>query len=66
MMAAEIVQLYKKVLGETGELNLNDQIQDAELSVQIAFTELAIQHLNFVMASIKSITLSCGTGVKYL
>ena len=64
MMAAEIVQLYEQVLGETGEFVLNDQAQDAELSVQIAFTKLGIKHLNFVKASIKSITLSCGTGVK--
>ena len=64
MMAAEIVQLSEKVLGETGELDINGQTQDAELSVQITLTELRIKHLNFVLASIKSITLSCGTGVK--
>ena len=64
MMAAEIVQLSEKVLGETGEFDQNGQTQDAELSVQIALTELRIKHLNIVLASIKSITLSCGTGVK--
>lgn len=63
-MAAEIIQLSVNEVEETGTLNLNEQIQDAELSVQISFIELEIKHLNYVMASIKSITSSCGTGVK--
>ena len=64
MMAAEIIQLEGKVMGETGELSLDEQVQDAELSVQIAFVELRIKNLKFVLESIKSITSSCGTGVK--
>ena len=64
MMAAEIIQLEGKVVRETGELNLNEQVQGAELSDQIAFIELRIKNLKFVLGSIKSITSSCGTGVK--
>ena len=64
MMAAEIIQLEGKVVGETGELSLDEQVQDAELSVQIAFVELRIKNMKFVLGSIKSITSSCGTGVK--
>ena len=64
MMAAEIIQLEGKVVRETGELNLNEQVQGAELSVQITFIELRIKKLKFVLGSIKSITSSCGTGVK--
>ena len=64
MMAAEIIQLEGKVVGETGELSLDEQVQDAELSVQIAFVKLRIKNLKFVLEPIKSITSSCGSGVK--
>ena len=47
MMAAEIIQLEGKVVQETGELNLNEQVQGAELSVQIAFIEIRIKKLKF-------------------
>ena len=63
MMAAEMVQLSGKVMGETGDLNLSQEIQDAEITIQIAFYELRIKHFKFVLSSIKSITSSCGTGV---
>ena len=63
MMAAEIVQLNKKLVQETEEFPLNDQIQNAELSAQISFYERGIKILKFVLMSMKTITSGCSSGV---